>query len=68
VVNKYKIIDIDGSKISINDLLDRYFCSENHHTSCSVIETKCYNNILEESSIVDVKSKVVTEEEDGNTG
>ena len=49
---KYKIIDIDGTEISIEELLDRYFFSGNHHTSCSVIETKSYNNVVEESSIV----------------
>ena len=30
-VNKYKIIDIDGSEISLTELLERYFFSENHH-------------------------------------
>src|SRR6478672_5134174 len=49
---KYKFIDIDSSDISLTALLERYFFSENHHTSCSVIETKYYNNIIEESSIV----------------
>jgi len=52
-VNKYKIIDIDSSDISLNDLLERYFFSENHHTSCSVIENKYYKNVIEESSIVE---------------
>jgi hypothetical protein len=61
---KYKIIDIDGTEISLTDLLERYFFSENYHTSCSVIETKYYNNIIKESSIVDEKSEVT--EEDGN--
>ena len=50
---KYKIIDIDSSEISLTALLERYFFSENHHTSCSVIETKYYKNIIEESSIVE---------------
>jgi hypothetical protein len=50
--NKYKIIDIDGSEITLTDLLDRYFFSENPYTSCSVIETKYYNHVIEESSIV----------------
>jgi len=63
---KYKIIDIDGSEMSLTDLLEIYFFSENHHTSCSIIETKHYNNYIEESSIVDAKSGVP--EEDGNTG
>jgi hypothetical protein len=51
-------------QISISDFLERYFFSENHHTTCSVIETKCYNNVIEESSIADVKSEVT--EENGN--
>ena len=51
--NKYKIIDIDGSEITLTDLLDRYFFIENPYTSCSVIETKYYKNIIEESSIVE---------------
>jgi hexokinase len=51
--NKYKIIDIDGSEITLTDLLDRYFFSENPYTSCSVIETKYYNHVIEESSIVE---------------
>ena len=50
--NKYKIIDIDGSEITLTDLLDRYFFIENPYTSCSVIETKYYNHVIEESSIV----------------
>jgi hypothetical protein len=63
-VNKYKIVDVNGSDISVDDLLERYFFSENHHTSCSAIETKGYNNIIEESSIVDVKSRVTEEDDD----
>ena len=41
---KYKIIDIYGSEISLADLLEIYFFSENHHTYYPVIETKFYNN------------------------
>jgi len=67
-VNKYKIIDVDGTEISLTELLDRYYFSENHHTSCSVIETKYYNKVIEEISIVEEQSKVVTDEEDGNIG
>ena len=52
-VNKYTIIDIDGTEISLTDVLERYFFSENHHTSCSVIETKNYKNVIEESSIIE---------------
>ena len=44
---------LDGLELSIDELLDKYFFSENHHTSCSVIETKYYNNVIEESSIVE---------------
>jgi len=43
---------LDGLELSIDELLDKYFFSENHHTSCSVIETKYYNHVIEESSIV----------------
>jgi len=49
---KYKIIDIDGSEISLTDLLDRYYFSENHHTSYSVIETKFHNNTIKHYSII----------------
>jgi hypothetical protein len=51
----------------LSELLDRYFFNEKyHHTSCSVIETKYYDNIIEESSI-DEQPKV-TREDDNNTG
>jgi hypothetical protein len=69
VVNKYKILDIDGTEISLADLLDKYFFSENYHTSCSVIETKYYNNVIEESSIVqDKQSKDNDEDEKKREG
>ena len=48
-VNKYKIIDIDGSEISLTDLLERYFFNKNHHTSCSVVLTMFLNFLLEHS-------------------
>jgi hypothetical protein len=64
-VNKYKVIDIDASEISLTDLLERYFFSENHHTSCSVIETKYYDNIIEEISII--KQTIADTEEDGDS-
>jgi hypothetical protein len=64
--NKYKIIDIDGTEISTSDLLEKYFFNEKHHTSCSVVETKYYNNVIEESSTVGEQSEVT--EVDGNTG
>src|SRR3954453_18998206 len=61
---KYKIIDIDGSEISLSDLLNRYFFNEkHHHTSCSVIETKGYNNIIQDSYMVYEQSKVTRENE-----
>jgi hypothetical protein len=43
---------LDGLELSIDELLDKYFFNENPHTSCAVIETKYYNNIIEEGSIV----------------
>ena len=58
-VVKYKIIDIDGSELSVSELLKRYFFSENHHTSCSVIETKFYNNTIKESSIATNKQMLM---------
>src|SRR3954447_19029086 len=48
-VVKYKIIDIDGKEISLTDLLESYFFSDIYPSSCSVIETKYYNNTIEES-------------------
>ncbi len=63
---KYKIIDIDGSEISLTELLDRYYFSVVYHTSCSVIEIKYYNNVIEKSSIVDEQSE--TTGEDDNIG
>jgi hypothetical protein len=50
---KYKIIDIDGSELSISDLLERYFFSDIHPSSCSVILQKFHNNTIEHYSIVD---------------
>ena len=50
---KYKIIDIDGTEISLTDLLDRYFFSVNHHTSCSVVLQKFHNNTIEHHSILE---------------
>jgi hypothetical protein len=41
---KYKIIDIDGSELSIDDLLEKYFFSTGYRTSCSIILTKLHNN------------------------
>ncbi len=54
---KYKIIDIDGSELSIEDLLKKYFFNSKHHTSCSVILQKSYNNTIEHYSIIDEQTK-----------
>jgi len=44
---------LDGSEISIDDLLEKYFFNKEHHyTSCSVIFTKLHNNTIEQYSIV----------------
>jgi hypothetical protein len=50
-------MDIDGSEMILAELLDRYFFSKTHHTSCSVIENKYYNNVIEEISIVEEESE-----------
>jgi hypothetical protein len=52
-VNKYKIIDIDGSELSLDSLLEKYYFNENYYTSCSVVFTKLHNNSIEQYSIVD---------------
>jgi hypothetical protein len=58
VDNKYKIIDIDGSEIDIDELLKKYYFNSNHHyTACSVILQKFYNNTIEYYSIIDGKTK-----------
>ncbi len=49
--SKYKIIDIDRSELSLDDLIEKYFFNQIHHTSCSVIFTKSYNNTIEHYSI-----------------
>ena len=46
----------------MTNLFERYFFSENYHTFCSVIETKYFNNYIEESSIV----KQIKDSEIGN--
>ena len=61
-VNKYKIIDIDGSEISIDILLEKYFFSKGYYTSCSVVLQKSYNNSIEESSIDDRQTEANEEE------
>ena len=44
---KYKIIDIDGPEVSVDNLLEKYLFSEIHYTSCSVILTKLHNDTIE---------------------
>jgi hypothetical protein len=48
---KYKIIDIDGSELSVSELLERYFFSDRYPSSCSVILQKFHNNTIEHYSI-----------------
>ena len=38
--NKYKIIDVGGSEISLDDLFEKYFFNEKYHTRCSVVVIK----------------------------
>ncbi len=53
--NKYKIIDIDGSEIDLEGLLEKYFFNSNqHHTACSVILTRSYDNTIEHYSICEI--------------
>ena len=59
---------LDGLELSIDELLDKYFFSENHHTSCSVIETKYYNNVIEESSIPKLTNTDMKEDGDLKLG
>jgi hypothetical protein len=56
---KYKIIDVDGAEISINDLLERYFFNETYYTSCAVVLTKYHNNSIEQYSMVEEQTKDV---------
>ncbi len=42
--NKYKIIDVDGSEISVDDLFEKYFFNEKYHTLCSVVQVKPSGN------------------------
>ncbi len=37
---RYKIIDVDGSEISLDNLFEKYFFNEKYHTLCSVFVTK----------------------------
>lgn len=62
--SKYKIIDVDGSELSISQLLEKYFFNKNYYTSCAVILTKYHNNSIKESSIVDEKINTDEKEED----
>ena len=46
--DKYKIIDVDGSELETQNLLERYFFNkEYYHTSCAVVFTKFHNNSIE---------------------
>jgi hypothetical protein len=66
--SKYKIIDTDDSELSIDDLLEKYFFSAEHPTSCSVILQKFYNNTIEHYSIVDDdQTKDIQEENTKNS-
>jgi hypothetical protein len=48
---KYKIVDTDGSEMSLSTVIEKYFSNSEYLTSCSVVLTKFYNNIIGESSI-----------------
>jgi hypothetical protein len=54
---KYKIIDIDGSEISVDNLLEKYFFSTEHPTSCSVVLQKYHNDSIEHYSIIGEQTK-----------
>ncbi len=61
--NKYKIIDIDGSEIELEGLLEKYFFNSNqHHTACSVILTRSYNNTIEHYSILEQTNGIEKEQ------
>jgi hypothetical protein len=62
-VNKYKIIDIDGSGLSLSELLEKYFFNKIHHTSCSVVLQKFHNSTIEHYSIVNDHTKDNSREE-----
>ena len=57
--NKYKIIDIDGSEITIEDLIEKYYFNEKYHTLCSVVLVKPSNNNAteDESSTIERQTK-----------
>lgn len=58
--SKYKIIYINGTELSIDNLLQKYFFNlQHHHTACSVILTKSYNNTIEHYSICDITNSVI---------
>jgi len=60
---KYKIVDIDGSELSISNLIEKYFFSDIHPSSCSVILQKFHNNTIEHYSIVDGQVNEVEKED-----
>ena len=62
---KYKIIDIDGTELDTQDLLERYFFNkEYYHTSCAVVLTESHNNSIEQYSILEDKQTKDVEKED----
>jgi hypothetical protein len=62
--SKYKIIDIDGSELSISDLIEKYFFSKIHYTSCSVILQRFHNNSIEHYSIAEGQTTKNDKEEE----
>jgi len=63
-INKYKILDTDGSELSIEDLIEKYFFNRNYYTSCAVIFTKLHNNSIEQYSMVEEEQTKDNEEEE----
>jgi hypothetical protein len=61
--DKYKIIDIGGSDLALDELIEKYYFNSKHLTSCSVILTKSYNNTIKYYSI-DTQTKDKEENED----
>jgi hypothetical protein len=44
---------MDGSGLSISELLEKYFFNSEYHTSCSVVLQRFHNNSIEYYSMVD---------------
>jgi hypothetical protein len=64
--NKYKIIDIDGSEITIEDLIEKYFFNEKYHTICSVVLVKPSNNHAREDESSTMERQTKDNQEDEN--